>query len=260
MEYIHSSENSLIKEIKKLKDKKHRIEKKQFIIEGFRFVGEALESTFHVPYVFIGEASTDKWNSFNIGKKVKSGTKVYTVKDSLLKSICSTDTPQGIAAVVENAKLDMRLDEGFYVLVDKVQDPGNLGTIIRTSHAAGALGVILIKGTVDVYNEKTLRSTMGSIFHIPILEDREMEIVNKLKSEGFKFVASSLDTDKNFYDVDLRHKAVICVGSEGNGISQEIYEFSDEKVKIPMPGGAESLNVGIAASIMIFEAVRQKNT
>ena len=134
-----------------------------------------------------------------------------------------------------------------------------MGTIIRTAHAAGSLGVIVTKGSVDIYNDKTLRSTMGSIFNIPIIEDEDLSTIEELKEKGFKVVVSSLDTENNFYDIDLTKKSIISVGNEGNGISDEVYSISDEKVKIPMPGGAESLNAGVAASIMIYEAVRQKN-
>jgi TrmH family RNA methyltransferase len=135
-----------------------------------------------------------------------------------------------------------------------------MGTIIRTAHATGALGVIITKGTVDIYNEKTLRGTMGSIFRIPVLMDEDLTLVTKLRDAGFKLITSSLDTDKNFYDVNLKEKVIIAVGNEGNGISDEIYDICDLKVKIPMPGGAESLNVAVAASIMMYEVVRQKNS
>ena len=258
METIQSKDNPLIKDIKKLKDKKYRIESSRFLIEGFRFVGEALQSDFIVPLVFVGENALDRWQSFSMQDKVQKNTKVYSVTDQILKIISSTDTPQGIVAVVNNKSIEVENKQGFYTLVDKVQDPGNMGTIIRTAHAAGALGVIITKGTVDIYNEKTLRSTMGSIFHIPIIHDINLESVKTLKSNGFRLVVSSLDTDKNFYDIDLNDKVIIAVGNEGSGISGELMDIADVKIKIPMPGGAESLNVSVAASIMMFEAVRQK--
>lgn len=258
METIQSKDNSLIKDTKKLKDKKYRIESSRFLIEGFRFVGEALQSDFIVPLVFVSESALDRWQSFNMQDKVQKNTKVYSVTDQILKIISGTDTPQGIVAVVNNKNIDAENKQGFYILVDKVQDPGNMGTIIRTAHASGALGVIITKGTVDIYNEKTLRSTMGSIFHIPIIHDINLESVKSLKSNGFRLVGSSLDTDKNFYDVDLNDKVIIAVGNEGSGISGELMDIADVKIKIPMPGGAESLNVSVAASIMMFEAVRQK--
>lgn len=258
MESIQSKDNCLIKDIKKLKEKKHRTQNSKFLIEGFRFVCEGLQSDFEVPLVFISENAKDRWESFNVQSKLQKETKVYSVTDQVLKSISSTDTPQGIVAVVNNKSINVENKQGFYILADKVQDPGNMGTIIRTAHATGALGIIITKGTVDIYNEKTLRSTMGSIFHIPVIQDDSLSQLNFLKNNGFKLIVSSLDTDNNFFDVDLRNKSIIAVGNEGNGISKELLDMSDVKIKIPMPGGAESLNVSIAASVMMFEVVRQK--
>lgn len=257
MDIIHNKENGVIKEAKKLKEKKYRIQKNKFMIEGFRFCEEALLSNFDVEEIFISKDSEDKWKSFGIESKLQKNTKVFWVTDSILKSLSSTETPQGIVGVINRKNVDNVDKRGFYVLVDKVQDPGNLGTIIRTAHAAGALGVILTKGTVDVYNEKTLRSTMGSIFHVPIIVDEENKNLNELKKKGFKLIVSSLDAEKNFFQAELKDKIIIAVGNEGNGVSNEIFDLADIKVKIPMPGGAESLNVSIAASIMMFEAVRQ---
>lgn len=259
MEHIQSKDNLLIKDIRKLKEKKHRIASNMFLVEGFRFTEEALDSDFEVVYIFISDRGQSKYEGSSMESKLQKNTKVYTLSDSLFKSICDTDNPQGIIAVVKNKPVDIKYDYGFYVLADKIQDPGNMGTIIRTAHAAGALGVIITKGTVDIYNEKTLRSTMGSIFKIPVIEDKDLSLIQKLRNDGFKLVTSSLDTDKNFYDIDLKDKVIISIGNEGNGISAEVYDISDFRIKIPMPGGAESLNVAIAASIMMYEVVRQKN-
>lgn len=260
MERIESKDNLIIKETKKLKDKKSRLEQDKFLVEGFRFVGEALVSSFEVSSIFISDAQLERWKNYNIEEKLQKSTKVYLVKDKIFESLCSTDTPQGIVAVVSNKNVGINNSRGFYILTDKIQDPGNMGTIIRTAHAAGALGVIITSGTVDVYNEKTLRATMGAIFNIPIIEDKNLAQVKILKENGFKLVASSLDTEKNFYEANLTEKVIIAVGNEGNGISEEIIAICDEKVKIPMPGNAESLNVAIAASVMMFETVRQNLT
>ncbi|MBU3092459.1 RNA methyltransferase [Clostridium sp. CM028] len=259
MEHIQSKDNLLIKDIKKLKEKKYRKDSNMFLVEGFRFVEEALDSDFEVVHIFISARGDSKYENSCMKNKLQKNTKVYSVSDSLFKSICDTDNPQGIIATVRNKPVEIKYDHGFYMLADKIQDPGNMGTIIRTAHAAGALGVIITKGTVDIYNEKTLRSTMGSIFKIPVICDSDLSVVQKLRSAGFKLVTSSLDTDKNFYNVDLREKVIISVGNEGNGISAEVYEICDLKIKIPMPGGAESLNAAVAASIMMYEVVRQKN-
>jgi RNA methyltransferase, TrmH family len=250
----------LIKETKKLKEKRFRVERNQFLVEGFRFVEEALKSTFQVPYIFLSEVALERWQSFQLNELLQSASKLYIVKEAILKLLSSTETPQGVIAVVNQNNMHFEIKEGFYVLVDKIQDPGNMGTIIRSAHAARAAGVITTKGTVDIYNEKTLRSTMGSIFNIPIIEDKDLSIIDSLKNSGFKLIVSSLEDSKNFYEVDLTDNVIIAVGNEGSGISEEIYKLGDMKVKIPMPGNAESLNAGAAASIMMFETVRQKLT
>jgi RNA methyltransferase, TrmH family len=250
----------LIRETKKLKEKRFRVERNQFLVEGFRFVEEALKSTFQVPYIFLSEEALERWQGFRLNEMLQSASKLYIVKEAILKLLSSTETPQGVIAVVNQNNMHLVIKEGFYVLVDKIQDPGNMGTIIRSAHAAGAAGVITTKGTVDIYNEKTLRSTMGSIFNIPIIEDKDLSIIDSLKSSGFKLIVSSLEDSKNFYEVDLTDNIIIAVGNEGSGISEEIYKLGDLKVKIPMPGNAESLNAGAAASIMMFETVRQKLT
>jgi len=259
LEHILSKENLLIKDVRKLKEKKYRISSNMFLVEGFRFAQEAIESDFQVVSIFISARGELKYENSSLKNKIRSYTKVYCLSDSLFKSICDTENPQGIMAVVRNKPVEIKYDHGFYMLADKIQDPGNMGTIIRTAHAAGALGVIITKGTVDIYNEKTLRATMGSIFKIPILYDSDLSLVQKLRASGFKLVASSLDCDKNFFEVDLKEKVIISVGNEGNGISAEVYELCDVKIKIPMPGGAESLNVAVAAAVMMYEVVRQKN-
>ena len=250
----------LIKDTKKLKEKRFRALRNQFLVEGFRFVEEALKSTFQVPYIFLSEEALERWQSFQINEKLQSASKLYIVKEEILKLLSCTETPQGVIAVVNQNNLQFAVKEGFYVLVDRLQDPGNMGTIIRSAHAAGASAVITTKGTVDIFNEKTLRATMGSIFNIPIIEDKDLRIVDALKSRGFKLIVSSLEGSESFYEVDLTENVIIAVGNEGSGISEALYKLGDIKVKIPMPGSAESLNAGAAASIMMFEAVRQKLT
>jgi RNA methyltransferase, TrmH family len=259
LEQIYSRENQLIKDIRKLKDRKYRNDKGEFVVEGFRSCIEALESYFEVPFVFLSDNSIEKWKEFSMENRIQKNSKVYMVSESIFKTLCSTETPQGIAAVVKRKEINLEKERGFYVLADKVQDPGNMGTIIRSAHAAGALGIIVTKGTVDVYNDKTIRSTMGSIFHIPVIEDLDLKNVKELKEKGFQLLVSSLDTHYNFYDVNMKGNMIIAVGNEGNGISDEVMNIADIKVKIPMPGGAESLNAAVAASIMIFEGVRQRN-
>ncbi|MEW8956423.1 TrmH family RNA methyltransferase [Clostridium sp.] len=256
MRTIESKDNTFIKEVKKLKDRKQRKASKQFLVEGIKSIEEVISSSYTLDSILYSHKVEGKIDSIIEGL-THSNVKIYEIKHEILKSLCSTENPQGVLAVVnmKDFKVDV-LNNGFYVLVDKVQDPGNIGTIIRSAHASGAKGIIVTKGTVDIFNDKALRSTMGSAFHIPIIED-DGDILPYLKSKGYKFLVSSLQSDKNFFEVDLKGNLVLCVGNEGSGISDYIYDLGDIRVKIPMPGGAESLNVAVASSIMMFEIVRQ---
>ena len=257
MIFIESKENSLYKETKKLKERKVRDKKGKYIIEGFRLIEEAFRANLNIEYIFVNDEENKRIQEY-LGKYLNENIKVYGIKDSLIKELCSTEKPQGVVAVVKMNAINLNLQGDFYLLCDKLQDPGNLGTIIRTAHAAGVDGIILTKGTVDIYNEKTIRANMGSLFHIPVIyDDKDNTIVKELCNKGFSLLSTSLEGDKDFFEEDLSGKLIISVGNEGNGVSKEIYELSDKKVKIPMPGGAESLNVAIAASIILYEKVRQ---
>ena len=256
---IESKDNNLYKETKKLKERKGRTKKSKFLIEGYRLVQEAFKANLDVEYLFIGSnEEEEKYNDY-ISKYIYN-TKVYRLREDLLKELCSTEQPQGVVAVVNMKSMNIENEGNFYLLCDKVQDPGNLGTIIRTAHAAGVDGIILTKGTVDVYNDKTIRSTMGSLFYIPIIiDDENNSVIKELINKGFSLLSTSLEGDRDFFEEDLSGKIIISVGNEGNGVSDEIYSLSDKKVKIPMPGGAESLNVAIATSIILYEKVRQNS-
>lgn len=251
-------ENNIFKDTKKLKDRKNRSKNSKYIIEGIRLVEEAIKAKLPIEYLLIEEGLEEKINNnfkFDINK-----FKVYIIKKQLFKELSETLNPQGIIAVAKFHENQFKEYGKFYLLCDKIQDPGNLGTIIRTAHAAAVDGIILTKGTVDIYNDKTIRSTMGSMFYIPILlEDENLSLTKTLIGEGFSLVATSLEGENDFYKEDLTGKIIITVGNEGNGVSKEIYELCDKKVKIPMPGGAESLNVGVAASIIMYEKVRQSS-
>ena len=251
---IESKNNNLFKEIKKLKEKKQRINSNKNLIEGLRFVEEAIKSKVSIDSIIFTESFKEK--NPDLFLKINENIKLIQMNEALLKQLCSTENPQGIVGVINMQNKELKSGE-LVVLVDKVQDPGNMGTIIRTAHAAGASGIVMTKGTVDIYNDKTLRSTMGSIFYIPIVEDDSLDFVKSLKKEGYKLVVSSLQGKNNFFEENLQGKVMIAVGNEGNGVSDEVYDIADIKVKIPMPGEAESLNVAVATSIMIYEKIRQ---
>ncbi|MGL4739258.1 MAG: TrmH family RNA methyltransferase [Sarcina sp.] len=250
---IESKNNSLYKNIKKLKEKKTRMQEGKYLIEGLRFVDEALKSNAKIETILYTEEFSEKHRDFLEEKSIEDK---IILSSPLLKDLSFTGTPQGIMAIVKMENKSLKSGDTV-VLVDKVQDPGNMGTIIRTAHAIGAAGIITTKGTVDIYNDKTLRSTMGSIFYLPVIEDENLDLVSKLKSEGYRLVVSSLQGKNDFFAENLSGNIIVAVGNEGNGVSEEVYNLSDVKVKIPMPGNAESLNVAVATSIMLYEKIRQ---
>lgn len=255
MIWIESKENTFFKLAKKLKDRKGRNKEQKYIIEGFRLVQEAFKAGCKIDSIVVNNDGEKKLKQYL--EQYLDGVRVYLMEDGLFSQLTSTENPQGIIAVLEIEDKRDNLNGDFYLLCDKVQDPGNLGTIIRTAHAAGVTGIILTKGTVDIYNDKVIRSTMGSIFYVPIIHDNDLSFLKGLKNDGFNLVATSLQESKDFFREDLSGKIILSVGNEGNGISDEIFDMADIKVKIPMPGGAESLNVAIATSIILFERVRQ---
>lgn len=257
MIYIESKDNNLFKSIKKLKERRFRQKEGKFILEGFRLIEEAVKADMEIEYIILSQGNEDKLHNSTL-KEVINDEDIFVFSNNLFPQLSSTENPQGILAVVKNKELSINLNGEFFLVCDKVQDPGNLGTIIRTGHAAGVDGIILTKGTVDIYNDKTIRSTMGSIFYVPIFyDDEDFSIIKKLKESGVALVTTSLEESKNFFEENLKGKIMLAVGNEGNGISSELFEIANKKVKIPMPGEAESLNVAVATSIILFEKVRQ---
>ncbi|ERM92221.1 MAG: rRNA methylase [Caldanaerobacter subterraneus] len=246
---ITSEDNSFIKKIKKLKDKKGRYEEKLFFVEGLNSVKEALDSDFKVEYVVVGE---------DVEFEFKGDFKLIRIANKLFKKISDTVTPQKIMAIVRMPvyrEEDFIKEEGVYVIADNVQDPGNLGTIIRTADAFGADAVFTINNSVDIYNPKVLRASMGSIFHIPVIATAN-EVLYKLKGKGVKVFATHLKGEKFVHEVEIDKGVAFILGNEARGVSS--LDFVDGFIKIPMTGRAESLNVSIAAAIFLYESQRQR--
>lgn len=260
---ITSSQNPLIREVRSLKNRKDREDKGLFFIEGARIVEEAVASGAILAYAVAAESFLlGETGHSTLGKIDEAGVKCYTVPDSLFDTLGDTRTPQGILAVagITTPELsDAGFAGGLFVILDNVRDPGNMGTIIRTADAAGFTGVIVTEGCVDVYNPKVLRSTMGSVFHIPVyFRDDIVEIIRLLQSKGVRVVASHLSGGCSIYEADMTMPTALVIGSEAEGISAQAAAAADQLVRIPMPGKAESLNASIAAGIMMYEAVRQR--
>lgn len=252
---ISSKENSIIKEVKKLKEKKYR--KDKYIIEGYKMLKEAIFEKIKIDLAIVTEDFYNE-NQDILKILILNKCNYIIVSTNVFKELTDVKTPQGIMAVVYKNKEDSINESARYIMaLDDVQDPGNIGTIIRTLDSANIKQLIVSKGTVDAYSPKVVRSTMGAIFRVNVIEVENLkDELDKLKQKGFKIVSTSLQTDKSIYDINYDKKVVV-IGNEANGVSKEIQDNSDIKVKIPMLGKTESLNASVAASIMIYEYVRR---
>lgn len=253
---IDSNKNHLVKWIKKLQTKsKLRREEGLYIVEGYKQVDELEASQIHT-LVYTKESDVETYNSYNQCKQV-------LLPMSIFKEMSTDPSPQGILALVAMTRenfFDHEVShDGLYLALDGIQDPGNLGTMIRVADAAGATGILLSKDTVDLYNPKVVKSTMGSMKHIKVYElESLVEGLIYLKDRGVRVYGAYLDDSKYHFANDYSGPTCFVIGNEGNGISDQIIEVCHERVKIPMPGKSESLNASIAASVLLYEAVRQR--
>lgn len=236
-----------------------------FLVEGIRFVEEALNSSWPVEaLVYCSKILENQRGKALLGNAAAAGVKLVEVKEGIFRKLADTETPQGVIAVARKRfyGLDCMWEvkkPALLVVVDGVQDPGNLGAIVRSADAAGAGGVILIKGTADIYNPKALRATMGSIFHLPVVQSTDPDkIMSCLARHGIKAVAGDPRGVKVVYECDLTVPCALVVGSEAAGPGRAVMKRVSERVRIPMPGRAESLNAAISASILLYEVVRQR--
>lgn len=249
-------DNKSVKLALKLRTKKHREAEGKYLVEGIRFIEEAIKEGI-VDFILFSEKL---FTTSDPERAMAIDCNKFEIEDELLRELCGTENPQGIVAVVSKTDYDFDdIKNDFVIIADGIQDPGNLGTIIRTADAAGAGAVFITKGTVDVYNDKTLRATMGSIFHIPIIFGEDFnELSNTLKEMGYSLFAASLEGSKYIYDCNFENKTAIIIGNEANGIPAEHMEAVTQKIKIPMPGRAESLNAAAATAVIVYEVVRQR--
>ena len=278
MEIISSKDNKRIKYIRSLLEKGNiRKKNHQFVVEGIKLVDEALEYGKVLEVVcaeslynelISGDLSGNRLlaeNDKNITNYVKKGSSLLVVSDTVFKSMSETKTPQGILAVAEMPDYRL-LDKGFLeqaytkngkiklLVLEDTADPGNLGTIMRTAEAAGVTGVIMGKGTVDIFNPKVVRSTMGSIFRLPFAYEEDLkETIKELKKQGISFYATHLKGEKSYKDIKYSDRSAIIVGNEARGLSDEVADLADTYVLIPMQGKVESLNAAVAAALMMYE-------
>lgn len=264
---ITSSSNQQMKQISALlKKAKERREKKSFVVEGPKMVLEAPPKWLKGVYVseFFADKPENKVVLKELEAKCKQSQAVYElVADSVFKSVSDTQTPQGIMAIVSMPEYHMdellRGEKTHLLVLESVQDPGNLGTMVRTGEGAGLSGVIMNKTTVDLFNPKTIRSTMGSIYRVPFMVvDDLAEAMNLLKQNGISLYAAHLKGEHSYDEEDYTNPCGFLIGNEGNGLSDEIADLADTYIKIPMEGEVESLNAAISAALLMYEANRQR--
>lgn len=260
MQVITSKDNEIVKQIKKLKEKKYRDEAGMYVIEGIKMLEEAINENASIEKIVICEDCSD---SGIIPQKLMYTIAKYDciyVSKKVFEMLTDVVAPQGILAVIRKPAKDEKIDYNtdLILALDGIQDPGNLGTILRTADSVNLKQIIVTKNTADCFNPKVVRSTMGAILRIKVIEtDSLVRTLKEAKKNKFKVVATSLDTENSIYDIDY-NKKVIVIGNEANGVTREVQEMADNKVKIPMLGKTESLNASVATGIMLYEYVRQK--
>lgn len=255
---ITSNSNQQIKHIQLLLDKaKYRRETGLFVIEGIRmFLETPLKQ---LDKVYVSEEFMKKSNNAERVKKLPH----EIIADQVFKKMSGTSTPQGILATVKMPVYDidelLKKGDAFFLILNSVQDPGNIGTMIRTAEAAGVTAIIMDKGCADIWGPKVVRSTMGSIYRVPfhVTEDLPL-LLDKMKQEGVKLMAGHLSGTEYFSQTEYGDKSGILIGNEGNGLAEEISQKADVLVKIPMEGKVESLNAAISAALFMYEIKRSR--
>lgn len=261
---ITSASNEKIKEVKKLvKSSKERYEQGVYIVEGIRMFREIPDNQIEAVYV------SESFYSNNTDLIDNCKVEVCVVSDKVFNGISDTGTPQGVMALVKMNKWSLEdvLGEGkdnsvsdktFLIIAERLQDPGNLGTIMRTTEAAGATGIVLSSDSVDVYNPKVVRSTMGSIFRVPVYVSENLAAdIDVIKEKGVTIYGAHLK-GQDFYEKDFTKLCAFLIGNEGKGLSEEISGRADDLIKIPMKGKVESLNAATSVAVISYEVLRQR--
>ena len=256
---ITSTENKQVKNIIQL-NTKAKARKKQglFVVEGIKMFLEAPRQRVEGVYV------SETFFSQKEHEEMLEGYAYEVVSDAVFAKMCDTLTPQGILTLIRFPEYTLedilkKQSNPMIVVLESIQDPGNLGTIIRTGEGAGISGVIVNKETVDLYNPKTIRGTMGSIYRIPVIVSEDLtQTVKRLTAEGICVFAAHLKGTKEMYDMDFSKGCAFLIGNEGNGLTDELANCADTYLRIPMQGQVESLNAGVAASLLMYEGLRQR--
>ncbi|GMB07387.1 23S rRNA methyltransferase [Thermolongibacillus altinsuensis] len=244
---IQSTKNPQVKEWKKLLTKKGREKTGLFLIEGFHLVEEALKSDVHIVELIVDEGKEipSSWNVDHIP--------MTFVTEEIIQAISDTEAPQGIVAVCKQlVHKPIDWDRANVLMIDAVQDPGNIGTMIRTADAVGMDAVILGEGCADLYNPKVIRATQGSLFHLPVFKGNLQEWIEQLKSQNVPIYGTSLENGEDYRNVPPMEPFALLVGNEGSGVRKELLDMTTKNLYIPIYGRAESLNVAVATGILLY--------
>lgn len=245
MELIESVNNIKIKQIAKLHTRKERKKSNQFLVEGFHLVEEAAKSNIDIEMILT--VTPDKLTEVMVANSKQQ----FEITFKIAEKLSQTEAPQGIYAVCNMPEqTDIMLDKVLYL--DRIQDPGNVGTIIRTADAAGIDAVIIAKGTVDIYNDKVLRASQGSVFHIPVVEMDFEEAKSKVSGKVF---GTSLQDATDYKQVEPTSKFMLILGNEGQGVDESILNQTDENLYVPIHGKADSLNVAVCAGVLLYHLI-----
>lgn len=258
---ITSTANVHVKHVLNLLNKsKYRKENGLFVAEGVKMVLEAPRERVEKIYVSEEFISSHK-NGLN-GIEWKS-PRVEVVSNSVMKQMSDTKTPQGIMATVKMKESTMDeiagSDKAFVIVCEDIQDPGNLGTILRTGEGAGVTGIIMSRNTVDIYHPKTIRSTMGSVYRVPFLTVENLQdTIREMKLLGVKMYAAHLSGNNSYAKEDYSGKCAFLIGNEGNGLKEATTALADRLIRIPMEGSVESLNAAVSSAVLMYEVNRQR--
>jgi TrmH family RNA methyltransferase len=256
---ISSSHNPKLKLVRALQGRaKERREAGAFVAEGIRLVEEAVNGNWRFRFVLFDETLSER-GRLSVERLTLNGVDVEEVSTSLMKSLSETETPQGILAVLELTNLPIPNLPTFILIPDQIRDPGNLGTLLRTAAAAGVQAVLLPPETTDAFAPKVVRAGMGAHFRLPIRSLNWEEVEQVVRSAGLQVFLADMD-GKSCWETDLRQPVALVIGGEAEGASESARKLANGKIAIPMKGNVESLNAGVAGSILMFEVVRQRST
>ncbi len=260
---ITGKDNSAIKYLRSLSDPKHRKKERSFLIEGVKMVKEALRDRAGVTMLVASPAFMQHSGRALLNLAEARPIEIIWISDRLMDAVSENKTPQPVMAVVmmkeHSSDTLLAHDSKLIIIAHRLQDPGNLGTIIRTAEAVGAAGVALTPNTVDPFSPKAIRASMGSILRLPVAHIGEIDTFVKIcKQRGFQIIATVLTDAKAPYDVDLTKPTVVVLGQEGSGLPRSIIADVDHRVRIPMVPSIDSLNVATSSAVLLYEVMRQR--